>query len=115
MKVDISKLKHGDNVADFHLKTLRNNYAALRSRVDVTNLTDFMIAFMFGNSEDEWRSVSPNFTVGYIRPTVIASGTAANGRNDAALFWGFDLGTGERLRSVGRRQGRGRGGRSWTC
>jgi hypothetical protein len=54
----------GDGRAWEFLKTLRNDYAALRSRVDVTNLTDFMIAFMFGNSEDEWRSVSPNFTVG---------------------------------------------------
>ena len=30
------------------------------------------------------------FGAGLIGPTVIASGTAANGRNDAALFWGFD-------------------------
>jgi len=54
----------GDGQAWEYLKTLRNNYPALRSRVDVANLTDFMIVFMFGNSEDEWRSVSPNRLVG---------------------------------------------------
>ena len=54
----------GDGRAWEHLKTLRANYPSLRSRVDVTNLVDFMIAFMFGNSEDEWRGVSPNFLVG---------------------------------------------------
>lgn len=54
----------GDGQAWEYLKTLRNDMSALRSRVDVANLTDFMITFMFGNSEDEWRSVSPNHRIG---------------------------------------------------
>lgn len=54
----------GDGTAWEYIKKQRNNYNLLRSRVDMTNLTDFMIAFMFGNSEDEWRSVSPNSLIG---------------------------------------------------
>ena len=54
----------GDGRAWEYLKTQRNNYNSLRSRVDVANLTDFMITFMFGNSEDEWRSVGPNYVIG---------------------------------------------------
>jgi hypothetical protein len=50
----------GDGKAWEYLKTRRGKYAELRGLADVLNLTDYMITFMFGNSEDEWRSVSPS-------------------------------------------------------
>lgn len=54
----------GDGRAWEYLKTRRHSYPELRSLVDVPNLVDFMITFMFGNSEDEWRSVGPSRLVG---------------------------------------------------
>ena len=54
----------GDGTAWEYLKTRRANYNELRGLLDVQNYVDFMITFMFGNSEDEWRGVSPNRLVG---------------------------------------------------
>ncbi len=54
----------GDGRAWEYLKTRRSTYPELCRLVDVPNLVDFMITFMFGNSEDEWRSVSPSRLVG---------------------------------------------------
>ena len=54
----------GDGSAWAYLKTMRAAYPELRSLVDVQNFTDFMITFMFGNSEDEWRSVGPARLIG---------------------------------------------------
>ena len=54
----------GDGTAWEYLKTRRTNYNELRGLLDVQNFVDFMITFMFGNSEDEWRGVSPNRLIG---------------------------------------------------
>jgi hypothetical protein len=54
----------GDGSAWQYLKTSRTNYAAVRGLMDVKNYTDYMITWMFGNSEDEWRGVSPNRLIG---------------------------------------------------
>ncbi|MDB6070468.1 MAG: hypothetical protein JWL81_1639 [Verrucomicrobiales bacterium] len=43
-----------------YIKARRAFYPELRGLVDVVNYTDYMITFMFGNSEDEWRSVGPS-------------------------------------------------------
>ena len=54
----------GDGSAWEYAKSRRTNYAELRGLVDVTNFTDYMITWMFGNSEDEWRGVSPSRLIG---------------------------------------------------
>lgn len=54
----------GDGAAWEYAKLQRTSYNTLRPLVDVKNYTDFMITWMFGNSEDEWRGVSPNRLVG---------------------------------------------------
>jgi CotH kinase protein/Chitobiase/beta-hexosaminidase C-terminal domain len=54
----------GDGAAWEYLKTHRTNYAEVRGLLDVKNYTDYMITWMFGNSEDEWRAVSPNRLTG---------------------------------------------------
>lgn len=54
----------GDGAAWEWLKSRRANYTEVRSLLDVKNYTDFMITWMFGNSEDEWRGVSPNRLIG---------------------------------------------------
>lgn len=54
----------GDGAAWEYAKLRRTNYNELRSLIDVKNYVDFMITWMFGNSEDEWRGVSPNRLTG---------------------------------------------------
>lgn len=54
----------GDGTAWEYLKNRRTNYNELRGLLDVQNYVDFMILFMFGNSENEWRGVSPSRLVG---------------------------------------------------
>ncbi|HEX2746646.1 MAG TPA: chitobiase/beta-hexosaminidase C-terminal domain-containing protein, partial [Verrucomicrobiales bacterium] len=54
----------GDGAAWEYAKSRRTNYAELRGLIDVGNYSDYMITWMFGNAEDEWRGVSPNRLVG---------------------------------------------------
>jgi hypothetical protein len=54
----------GDGAAWEYAKTQRTNYSVLRGLVDVPNYVDYMITWMFGNSEDEWRSVEPVRLIG---------------------------------------------------
>ena len=54
----------GDGAAWEWLKTRRTFYPEVRGLLDVKNYTDYMITWMFGNSEDEWRGVSPNRLIG---------------------------------------------------
>ncbi len=49
----------GDGSAWSRIKSLRNNYEAVRRYLDVGHYVDFMLMFMFGNSEDEYRCVGP--------------------------------------------------------
>ncbi|TKG96629.1 T9SS type A sorting domain-containing protein [Puteibacter caeruleilacunae] len=49
----------GDGSAWEHVKSLRNNYSAIKDYLDVKHYVDFMLMFMFGNSEDEYRCVGP--------------------------------------------------------
>ena len=49
----------GDGHAWERAKSLRSNYAGLQPFVDVDNYLDYMIAWMFGNAEDEYRCVGP--------------------------------------------------------
>ena len=54
----------GDGTAWEYLKSRRTSYAEVRGLMDVKNYTDYMITWMFGNAEDEWRGVSPNRLTG---------------------------------------------------
>ncbi len=48
------------NVAPWETaRSLRGNYAALKDRVDVPNLVDFMLLWFYGNCESEYRSAGP--------------------------------------------------------
>lgn len=49
----------GDGAAWERVKSLRGNYQALKPYVDVSQYVDFMILFMFGDSEDEYRASGP--------------------------------------------------------
>jgi hypothetical protein len=49
----------GDGSSWTRVKTLRANYASVRSYLDVKDYIDYMLLFLFGNSEDEYRIVSP--------------------------------------------------------
>ena len=49
----------GDGTSWERVKSLRANYSAVRPYLDVKNYLDYMLLFMFGNSEDEYRAVSP--------------------------------------------------------
>ncbi len=49
----------GDGSSWERVKTLRANYTGIRPYLDVRDTIDYMLLFMFGNSEEEWRSVSP--------------------------------------------------------
>ncbi len=50
----------GDGTAWTRIKSLRTNYAAVKPYLDVNSYVDFMVMWMFGNSENEWRSTGPN-------------------------------------------------------
>ncbi len=54
----------GDGAAWEYAKSRRTDYSDLRGLIDIPDYTDFMITWMFGNSEDEWRGVSPARSVG---------------------------------------------------
>jgi hypothetical protein len=49
----------GDGSAWTRIKSLRNDYEAVNPYLDVQSYVDFMLMFMFGNSEDEYRCVGP--------------------------------------------------------
>lgn len=48
-----------DGSAWTNIKNLRGDYAAQRPYNDIKNYIDFMLMFMFGDSEDEYRCVGP--------------------------------------------------------
>ena len=41
------------------IKSLRNNYTQIKQYMDVRSYVDFQLLYMFGNSENEWRSTGP--------------------------------------------------------
>ena len=49
----------GDGSAWTRIKALRGDYANVSPYLDVSHYVDFMLMFMFGNSEDEYRCVGP--------------------------------------------------------
>ena len=49
----------GDGSSWTRVKTLRADYAGVRPYLDVRHYVDYMLMFCFGNSEDEYRTVSP--------------------------------------------------------
>ncbi len=49
----------GDGSAWARIKSLRGNYAQLKAYVDVPQYIDYMLMFMFGDSEDEFRCAGP--------------------------------------------------------
>ena len=49
----------GDGTAWTRIKSLRDHYEAVRPYLDVQSYVDYMLMFMFGNSEDEYRCVGP--------------------------------------------------------
>ena len=46
----------GDGSAWARIKSLRGNYAQVKSYLNVPNYVDYMLTFMFGDSEDEYRA-----------------------------------------------------------
>jgi hypothetical protein len=48
----------GDGTSWERAKSFRANYESIRPYVDVRDYVDYMLLFMFGNSEDEYRTVS---------------------------------------------------------
>jgi hypothetical protein len=49
----------GDGSAWERIKRLRNDYRAVRPYLDVPHYIDYMLMFMYGNSEDEYRCSGP--------------------------------------------------------
>ncbi|MBN1420834.1 MAG: lamin tail domain-containing protein [Planctomycetes bacterium] len=49
----------GDGSAWTRIKSLRDDYEAVKPYLDVRHYVDYMLMFMFGNSEDEYRCVGP--------------------------------------------------------
>ncbi|MDN5202235.1 CotH kinase family protein [Fulvivirgaceae bacterium BMA10] len=49
----------GDGSVWEHVKSLRNDYKEIKAYLDVPHYIDYMLMFMFGNSEDEYRCVGP--------------------------------------------------------
>ena len=49
----------GDGSAWDRIKSLRSDYTAIRPYLDVPQFADYMLMFMFGDSEDEYRCVGP--------------------------------------------------------
>lgn len=49
----------GDGTAWTRIKSLRDDYEAVKPYLDVVNYIDFMILYMFGNCEQEYRCVGP--------------------------------------------------------
>ncbi len=52
----------GDGTSWERVKTLRANYAGVAPYLDVRDYIDYMLLFLFGTSEDEYRIVSPKNT-----------------------------------------------------
>lgn len=50
----------GDGSIWAKIKSLRGNYAAVRPWLDVPEYADYMLMWMFGGSEDEYRCTGPN-------------------------------------------------------
>ena len=50
----------GDGSVWARIKELRSDYAAVRSWLDVPEYVDFMLMWMFGGAETEYRAVGPN-------------------------------------------------------
>ncbi len=50
----------GDGSTWRHVKSLRSDYKAVKPWLDVAQFTDYMLMFLFGGSEDEYRCVGPN-------------------------------------------------------
>ena len=49
----------GDGSAWTRIKSLRDDFEAVTPYLDVVNYVDFMLLFMYGNCEDEYRCVGP--------------------------------------------------------
>jgi len=49
----------GDGTAWTRIKSLRNDYEAIKPYLDVRHYVDFMLLWMFGNAEMEYRCVGP--------------------------------------------------------
>ena len=49
----------GDGSAWARIKSLRNNYAAVKPYLDVPQYVDYMLTYMFGGCESEYRCVGP--------------------------------------------------------
>jgi len=81
----------GDGSAWERIKSLRGDFEAVSPYLDVRHYVDFMLMFMFGNSEDEYRCVGPTGPGSGFKFLL----------NDADGF----------TRSAGNRTGRGRPGR----
>ena len=54
----------GDGTVWANALTLRNSYVDLKTWVDMQSYIDFMLMFMFGNSESEFRAVGANTEAG---------------------------------------------------
>ncbi len=50
----------GDGSVWKRVKALRGDYQAVKPWLDVAQYTDYMVMFLFGGSEDEYRCVGPN-------------------------------------------------------
>ncbi len=50
----------GSGAAWTRIKSLRTNYAAVKPYLNINSYLDFMVMWMFGNSENEWRNTGPN-------------------------------------------------------
>ncbi|MGI8604322.1 MAG: lamin tail domain-containing protein [Verrucomicrobiales bacterium] len=101
----------GDGHAWQRVKTLRSNYPGVQPFVDVDNYLDYMIAWMFGNAEDEYRAVAPTRQDGgsgfkfYIND---ADGwLSVNASNQIAVWDGNDNNTGRAGTIPGRQPGDG--------
>jgi hypothetical protein len=49
----------GDGSAWTRIKSLRDDYQAVKAYLDVQSYVDYMLMFLFGDSEDEYRCVGP--------------------------------------------------------
>lgn len=50
----------GDGSIWAHVRDVRSSYAEVAPWVDLPHYTDYMLTFLFGGSEDEYRAVGPN-------------------------------------------------------
>jgi len=52
----------GDGSVWEEIKSLRGNYAAVKPLLDAAEYVDYMVMWMFGGAEDEYRCVGPNIS-----------------------------------------------------